>query len=228
MFFSFQVSGYGESPVKQVRLTYRIDVVDPVGVHIVEPVESIFDATLHDEDKRWLPKLRAPIAIPPVAPSGVYKITTTVTDDISHLSNSAETTFEVAGHDVPPARELAIRNLTFHRAEEDASPLAVPAYRAGDTVFAGFDIAGFRYGAANAVDVYYDVAVLNPAGKQIYGQEHAAEDRSSSFYPKPYVAGQISLALQRTMRAGEYTLVLTAHDEAGHQRTELRHPFTVE
>lgn len=228
VFFSFQLSGYGESPLKQVRLTYRIDAVDPAGVHIMEPVESIFDATLHDEDKHWLPKLRAPIAIPPFAPSGVYKITTTVTDDISHLSTSAETTFEVAGHNVAPALQLAIRNLTFHRTDEDSHPLAVPAYRAGDTVFARFDIAGFRYDAENAIDVFYDVAVLNSAGKQIYEQAHAAEDRSSSFYPKPYVGGQMSLALQKNMRPGQYTVVLTAHDEAGHQRAEVRHPFTVE
>jgi len=228
VFFSFQVSGYGESPLKQVRLTYRIDAVDPAGVHIMEPVESIFDATLHDEDKRWLPKLRAPIAIPPVAPSGIYKIRTTVTDDISHLSTSAETTFEVTGHNVAPALQLAIRNLTFHRTDDDSRALAAPVYRAGDTVFARFDIAGFRYGAGNAINVFYDVAILNPAGKQIYEQAHAAEDRSSSFYPKPYVGGQMSLALQKNMRPGQYAVVLTAHDEAGHQRAELRHAFTVE
>lgn len=228
VFFSFQVSGLGESPLKQVRLTYRVDAVDPNGVHIVEPVESIFDATLHDEDKRWMPKLRAPIAIPPVAPSGIYKIITSVTDDISHLNTTAETTFEVSGHDVPAATELAIRNLTFHRTDEDTHPLPVAVYRPGDTVFARFDIAGFRYVAGNTIHVYYDVAVLNAAGKQIYAQEHAAEDRSFSFYPKPYVAGQMSLTLQRNMRPGEYTVVLTAHDETGHQRAELRHAFTVE
>jgi hypothetical protein len=228
VFFSFQISGYGESPVKQVRLSYKIEAFDPHGVPIVAPVESIFDATLHDEDKRWMPKLRAPVAIPSVAPPGTYKIVTRVTDDISHLTATAETTFEVAGHDLPASPELTIRNLTFHRTDEDSHPLPVAAYRPGDTVFARFDIAGFRYATGNTINVFYDVAVLNPAAKQIYAQEHAAEDRSFSFYPKPYVPGQMSLSLQKNMRPGEYTVVLTAHDEVGHQRAELRHAFVVE
>ena len=228
VFYSFQVSSYAESPLKQVRLSYKIEAFDPQGVPIVEPIESVFDATLHDEDKRWMPKLRAPLAIPSVAPSGTYKIVTRVTDDISHLTTTAETTFEVAGHDVPASPDLIIRNLTFHRTDEDSHPLPVPAYRPGDTVFARFDIAGFRYAAANTIHVFYDVAVLNPAAKQIYTQPHAAEDRSFSFYPKPYVPGQMSLQLQKNMRPGEYTVVLTAHDEVGHQIAELRRPFAVE
>jgi len=228
VFFSFQVLGYGESPTKQVRLTYRIEAVDPNGVKLVEPIESVFDATLRDEDKQFMPKLRATISIPTAAPSGKYKISTLVTDDISHLTASAETTFEVMGHDVPPSPELEIRNLTFHRTEDDTRALPVAAYRPGDTLFARFDIAGFRYAAQNTIYVYYDVAVLNPAGKQIYGQEHAAEDRSFSYYPKPYVPGQMSLTLQPNMKPGQYTVVLTAHDENGHQRVELRHVFAVE
>ncbi len=228
VYFSFQVSGYGESPTKQVRLTYKIEAVDPNGVRIVEPIDSIFDATLRDEDKEFMPKLRAPLSIPTAAPSGKYLIRTQVKDDISHLAATAETTFEVTGHEVPPSPELTIRNLTFHRTEEDTRAIPVAAYRPGDTLFARFDIAGFRYAASNTIHVYYDVAVLNPAGKQIYAQEHAAEDRSFSFYPKPYVAGQMSLTLQKNMKPGEYMVVLTAHDENGHQRVELRHAFSVE
>ncbi len=228
VFFSFQVAGCGESPTKEVKLTYRIEAVDPNGVKIVEPIDSVYDATLREEDKQFMPKLRATISIPAAAPSGKYKIATSVTDDISHLSASAETTFEVTGHDVPLSTELTIRNLTFHRTEEDTHALPAAAYRPGDTLFARFDIAGFRYAAQNTIHVYYDVAVLNPAGKQIYAQEHAAEDRSFSYYPKPYVPGQMSLTLEKNMRPGQYTVVLTAHDENGQQRVELRHGFSVE
>ena len=228
VFYSFQVAGYGQSPVKKVRFSYRVDALDPNGVRIEAPVESIFDATLHDEDKNWLPKIRVPIAIPPVAPSGAYRIKVLLTDDVSHLTASVETPFEVEGHQVPSSPELTIRNFTFHRTEEDAHPLTVNAYRAGDAVFARFDISGFRYAEGNTIHVYYDVAVLNPAGKQIYAQPHAAEDRSFSYYPKPWVPGQISLTLLPNTRPGEYTVVLTAHDEVGHQQIEAKQSFTVE
>ena len=228
VFYSFQISGYGETEVKKIRLSYHLEAFDPAGVRIMEPVDSIFDATLHDEDKRWMPKLRVPLAIPPVAPGGHYRIAATVTDDISHKTASVESSFTVQGNQAPPSKELTVRGFTFHRAEDDAKPLEHAAFRAGDAVFARFEIAGFRYGAGNAIHVFYDVAVLNPAGKQIYAQAHAAEDRSSSYYPKPYVPGGMNLALERTMRAGEYTVVLTAHDEIGGQRFEARYPFSVE
>ncbi len=228
IFYSFQIAGYGESPVKKIRLSYRIEATDPRGVRIMEPIESIFDATLHDEDKQWQPKLRASLPLPPVAPSGTYKISTLVTDDISHLTAASETTVQVSGHDVPPSPELTIRNFTFHRTEEDAHPLPAAVFRPGDTLFARFDIAGFRYAEHNTIGVTYDVAVLNGTGKKIYSQEHAAEDKSYSYYPKPYVPGAMSLNLQPDMRPGDYTILVTVHDEVGRQTFEARQPFQLE
>ncbi len=228
VFFSFQVSGYEQSAAKAVRLSYRVEAFDPHGVRIEAPVESIFDATLHEEDKHWMPKLRVPIAIPPVAPPGTYKIVVQVTDDISHLTAMSETEFQVDGHEVPPSAELTIRNFNFYRTEGDSHPVSVAAYHPGDSLFARFDISGFRYAAENTIHVFYDVALVNPAGKTIYAQDHAAEDRSFSYYPKPYVPGEMSLSLEANMRAGVYTLIVTAHDEVGHQKFEAKQAFTVE
>src|SRR5262245_41136748 len=46
LFFSFQIDGYRVSPQRKVRLTYKIEAVDPKGVPIVEPIESSVDTEI--------------------------------------------------------------------------------------------------------------------------------------------------------------------------------------
>ncbi len=227
-YFSFQVAGYNKSPMKKLRLNYRIEATDPKAVAIAEPVESILDANLAEEDSEWKPKIREAILIPPTAPPGVYKVVAEVTDDISHAKARAETSFRVAGHEVPSSQELAITNFGFYRSEAEQRPIPAAVYRPGDNLFARFDITGYRYGDHNTVDVSYDVAVLTAEGKQIYSQPKAAEEKSFSFYPKPYVPGGMSLSLQRNMPNGQYTIVLTVHDQVGSQTFESKQVFEVE
>ena len=42
-------------------------------------------------------------------------------------------------------------------------------------------------------------------------------EKSQAFYPQPWVPAAFNLSLQSTMRAGAYTLVITAHDGVGKQ-----------
>jgi hypothetical protein len=236
VFYSFQVAGYALAPSvnkaepekRVVHLSYRIDAFDPKGVKLIETIESVLDTTVSEQDKDWKPKVRSEILIPPFAPSGHFKIVATLTDDISKLNASLETPFEVSGRTVEPSAELAVQNFGFYRSEDDAKPISAAAYRAGDTLFARFDMTGFRFGDHNTIDLSYDVAVMNPDGKQIYAQPNAAVEKSFSFYPKPYVPGGMNLSLQSDMRKGEYTIVLTVHDVVGHQNYESRHVFSVE
>ena len=107
-------------------------------------------------------------------------------------------------------------------------PLAVAAYRPGDTLFARFDIVGYKFAAHNAVDVDYGISVVASSGKVLFTQEKAAEEKSSSFYPKAYVPGSMNLSLQSSIRPGQYTIVLTAHDHTGNQTCEAKEAFTVE
>jgi hypothetical protein len=232
VYYSVQVVGYmatpGEPEKRKVRLSYSIDVLDPKGVKIVETVQSVLDTTISEQDKEWKPKVREEILIPTFAPPGKYKVVATVTDDLAKTSASSETLFAVNGFTVESSPELTVRNFGFYRSEDDAKPIATAAYRAGDTLFARFNMTGFRYGDRNTIDLAYDVAVLNPEGKQIYAQPNAAVEKSFSFYPKPYVPGGMNLTLQPDMRKGQYTIVLTIHDFAGKQNYEVRQTFDVE
>jgi hypothetical protein len=228
VFFSFQVENYKAGATGKVQLTGHIQAFDPRGTAIIPQDEVVIGTTLADEDKEWKPKLRLQIQMPSIAPPGIYRIKYEVTDLQTKQTASAESTFPVGGEGVEPAASLTIRNTGFYRTQDDATPLKTVAYRAGDILWVRFDITGYKYGEQNAIDVTYDVAVNGPDGKQLFSQEDAAVEKSQAFYPQPWVPGAFNLSLQSTMRAGTYTLVLTAHDGIGKQSAVLKADFRVE
>lgn len=228
MFFSFQVDGFTASSTDRVHLSYKLDAFDPHGVRLIEAVAAEVEETLAPEDKTWKPTVRQEIVIPPLAESGTYKIAISVTDLIAKATATKDVPFEVHGRRVDPSDTLVIRNIRFLRGEDDREPLAKPAYRRGDAVWARFDIIGFKYGDANSIDVSYDVSVLSSSGKVLYSQPQAPADRSQSFYPKRYVPAIFSLDTKPDTRPGEYVVLITAHDGIGNQTFEARQSFTIE
>ncbi len=227
-FFSFQVDGYRATPQNRIQLHYRIDVLDPAGIPVIKPVERALEAELAPQDKEWKPKARQEISLPPLVPSGTYKIAVTVTDEVAKTTASRDVSFVVRGRNVPPSDTLVLRNFAFFRSEEATQPLSKAVYRPGDAVWARFDITGYKFGPANRVDVAYGIAVLNAEGKQLWANPEAAAERSESFYPKPYVPGSMSLSLQPNIRPGEYAIVVTVTDAVGGQTYEEKHTFAIE
>jgi|SRR5579863_9883028 len=227
-FFSFQVENYMTGPTGKVQLAGHIEVFDPKGVLIVPRDEEAVGTSVSEEDKDWKPKLRLQIQIPSIAQPGNYRIKFDVTDQQTHQTASGELPFPVSGKGVEPAGALTIRNLGFYRSQDDETALKTVAYRAGDMLWVRFDAIGYKHGEQNSIDVAYDVAVLAPDGKQLFAQEDAAVEKSQAFYPQPWVPGAFNLSLQSTMRAGTYTLVITAHDAVGNQTAAARGEFRVE
>jgi hypothetical protein len=228
VFMSFEIGGYKVSPDQKVHISFKVDALDPKGIHLLEPIASVVDAALADEDKNWKPKVREQIPIPPLAGSGIYSITIQVTDDLSHDTVSQQLRFEVRGRDVAPSDALVVRNFNFYRGEDDRDALPKAAYKPGDTLWARFDITGYKFGASNSIDLDYGIAVVAPGGKVLYTQEKAAEEKSVSFYPKAYVPGSMNLSLQNSIRPGQYTIVLTTRDHIGNQTHEDKATFTIE
>jgi hypothetical protein len=228
VFMSFEIGGYKVSPDQKVHISYKVAALDPKGVHILEPIDFAVDTTLADEDKNWKPKVRHQIPIPPLAGSGIYSIAIQAKDDLSHDTVSQQLKFEVRGRDVAPSDTLVVRNFNFYRGEEDRDPLAKAAYKPGDTLWARFDITGYKFGAGNSIDLDYGIAVVAPGGKVLFTQAKAAEEKSLSFYPKAYVPGSMNLSLQKNIRPGEYTIVLTTRDHIGNQTHEDKATFTIE
>jgi hypothetical protein len=228
VFLSFEVGGYKVSPERKLQLSYKVDALDPKGVRLMETFANKLETTLSDEDKNWKPKMRQQILLPPLAESGMYKIAVEVTDDLAKATVSQEIGVSVRGHDVAPSDTLTVRNFHFYRSEEDREPLRIAAYKPGDTVWAQFDITGYKFGPHNSIDVDYGISVVTASGKVLYTQEKAAEEKSSSFYPKAYVPGSMNLNVYKDTRPGEFTIILTTRDHIGNQTHEVKESFTVQ
>ena len=174
VFVSFEVGGCTVSPERKLRLSYKVDAFDPKNVPLMENIANTLDTTLSDEDKNWRPKFRQQILLPPLAGSGAYKIAIHVTDELAKTTTSQEISLQVRGHDVAPSDTLIIRNFHFYRGDEDRDPLAVAAYKPGDTLWARFDITGYKFGAAQRGGCgLRDLG----GGAQRQGSIHAGESR---------------------------------------------------
>jgi hypothetical protein len=230
VFFSCRVSGYarmGDEPPK-LFLTYQIEAHDPAGVLILPPETGKVAADLTPEDKHWRPKIRYTIALPPLADSGQYRVLIKVKDEFGKVDAQAEFPLLVRGRAVEPSATMAIRNFRFLRSEEDAEPLKDPAYRPGDSVWARFDMTGYKMGDKNHFDVEYGLKVLRPNGETAYEQQKAAEAKDETFYPQRYTPGILSINLPKDLATGDYKMILMVRDNVGGQQQELVRTFSVQ
>ena len=228
IFFSCRLDGYQVSPAHKVSIHYQFSAVDPAGLPVVEPASGKIDTELALEDKEWKPKIRQTVLVPPLAEPGIYKMRFSAKDELSEAVVSTEAAFEVKGHAVEPSDSLVVRNFRFYRTEDDAEPLKLAAYRPGDTIWARFDITGFKLGTANLRDVAYVLSVSGQGGRVLLAPREPTVDKGSSFYPMKYVPCTISLNLQRDIHPDEYTITVTAQDRIGNQTFESKQTFRVE
>ena len=132
------------------------------------------------------------------------------------------------GYGVEKSDKLVARNFRFQRREEDAAPLTQPNYRPGDTVWARFDMTGYKIGEQNAFDVAYGLEVLRASDqKSMYAEPNAAREKDATFYRKRYLQGALSLNLNKDLARGDYVVILRVRDELGGQAYEERHTFSV-
>ncbi|HEV2202463.1 MAG TPA: hypothetical protein VGR73_21810 [Bryobacteraceae bacterium] len=231
VYFSCRLTGYQTAASADdqhtVKLSWRLHISDPAGVAVVPDPGGRIQAPVFAQDKDWRPKFIYSFGLPPFAPSGTYRIEVQVRDEVSNSQVDGELNILVHGHDVEPGAALAVRNLHFLRAETDATALDPAIYRPGETLWARFDINGYKYGPKNRYSVEYGLAILRENGARVFEQPAAAEDTHESFYPQSYVPGSISLNLDPMVPQGAYTLVITVRDKIGEQSAEARAPFQI-
>jgi hypothetical protein len=228
VFFSFQVRGYGKSKEERVHLRYEIEAVDADNIRIVQTEQGEVRTELAPQDKDWLPKIRRSFIIPPHAWPGTYRIRARVRDQLTGQDAALEVPLTVEGRRVEPSPTLVIRNFRFLREERDPEPLIPPVYRPGDSLWARFDITGFRIGDKNHIRVAYRIAILNAEGKLLYAQPDAAVEEDAPFYPKRSVPGLVSLRIQPGTPAGTYLMAVTVEDQVGGQTFETQEAFRIE
>jgi len=163
-----------------------------------------------------------------LAEAGTYKMIVSVSDLTGKTETKAEFPFQVRGRKVEPSEKLVLRNFRFLRQEEDKQPLAAPAYHPGDTVWARFEITGYKTGANNLIDVDYKLAVAGADGAVLFSQPEAAVIKETPFYPNRYEPGVVSLTTNADTHPGTYLLVVAVRDRVGNQTYEAREQFKME
>jgi hypothetical protein len=232
VFFSCRLTGYQSAVAgdnqRSVKMSWTLEVTDPSGTPLVAGTKGEIAEPISPQDKNWYPKFLHHFNIPPFAPGGAYHIKITARDEVAKADLTSQLEFQVRGHTVEPSPVLAARNLRFVKDETDGPPLDPAIYHPGETLWARFDITGYKYGDKNHYSVEYGLAILRESGEQVFAQPAAAADSSEGFYPQRYVPGAVSLNLQPDVPEGSYTLVITMADKVGGQTAEGRREFRIQ
>jgi len=232
VFFSCRLTGYQPAATgdnqRSVKLSWTLAVTDPAGIPLVEGAKGEIAEQIFPQDKNWFPKFLHHFNIPPFAPGGAYRIKITARDEVAKADLSSQLEFQVRGHAVEPSPVLAARNLRFVKDETDGPAIDPAIYHPGETLWARFDMTGYKYGDKNHYSVEYGLAILRESGEQVFAQPAAAADSSEGFYPQRYVPGAVSLNLQPDVPEGSYTLVITMADKVGGQTAEARRDFRIQ
>jgi hypothetical protein len=232
VFFSCRLTGYQPAVTgdnqRSVKLSWTLAVTDPSGTPLVDGAKGEIAEPISPQDKNWYPKFLHHFNIPPFAPGGAYHIKVTARDEVAKADLTSQLEFQVRGHAVEPSPVLAARNLRFVKDETDGPPLDPAIYHPGETLWARFDMTGYKYGDKNHYSVEYGLAILRESGDQVFAHPAAAADSSEGFYPQRYVPGAVSLNLQPDVPEGKYTLVITMADKVGDQTAEARREFRIQ
>jgi hypothetical protein len=232
--FSCQVEGYRKMDKpddygkQNVSLKFQIEVRDKSGVLLNPIQEGKIETTVTQEDKDWKPKLRETIVVPPLAETGEYAVLIKLWDELAKATAEKSAVFHLKGRDVAPSDTLVVRNFRFLRNEDDIKPLPVAAFRPGDSVWARFDMTGYKLGDKNQVDIEYGLTVLREDGSVAYTEPQAANQKIQTYYPQRYQPGELNLNLAKDQPLGKYTIVLAVHDNLSQQMYETRETFSVE
>lgn len=232
VYFSFQVSGYKTEEVnfdtRKVSLSWEVTVSDPQGLALVAPAGDKTATTLSPEDRLWKPIGRRSFQLPSFVPGGRYRIHVRVRDELAQKVVEQEVEFEVAGRPWRKTDKLEVSNFRFLRTADDKEGLEVPAYAPGDTLWAKFDMTGYKMAEGNRYRLEYGVKILNSDGTTAFERTEAAAAESASFYPQRVTAGVLSVQIPRDQAKASYTLVVTVEDRIGGAQCEAREKFTVE
>ena len=213
---------------QNISIKFKIEVRDKNGA-LLQPVQDgKIETTVTEEDKNWMPKLRETIVVPPLADTGEYTVLVKLSDELASVNIEKSAVFHIKARDVAPSETLIVRNFRFLRSEDDEKPLPVAAYRPADSVWARFDMTGYKLGDKNQVDIEYGLTVLREDGSVAYTEPQAADQKTQTFYPQRYQPGVLNLNLAKDQPLGKYIIVLAVRDNLGKQMYETRETFSVE
>ncbi len=212
----------------RVSLAYEVSATDSRGITIGKLKTGEIKEPFNKEDQEWLPALQYTFLIPEMAEFGEARIRLHIRDEVSQQSTSFEETVRIDGKRLPDLESVSIIDFGFYRHREDRSPLPAGIYRGGDTLWAKFDVAGFKIGDQNHFHAECDVQVRDAAGKVLFEQLQAISKDARPEYPQRYLPGLFSLDIKPGTAKGEYAIAVIVHDRLANRSRESVFPFNID
>jgi|GEM_PF-620585 len=233
VYFTFHITGFARklnqaSEVHSLSLEYEVTPQDTNHVPLTSPASGQITSDLSSEDKNWTPKRRVSFLMPSYVASGAFFVHVVVRDLFAKTEAVRDYPFQMGGVHVESATQIQAGSFDFLRNEDDANAIELPAYAAGDTVWARFQMVGFKNEAGNKYRLSYGLKILRPDGKVFLDEPKAAQIASESFYPAQYVPGELQITTPKNAAHGSYELTLTVRDLVANQSFDLERSFTIE
>ena len=233
VYFTFHITGFATrrnetTEVKSVSLEYEVTPQDANHVALTESAKDKITGDLSTEDKNWTPKRRASFLLPSYVAAGDFHIHVVVRDLIAKTEAVRDYPFQMGGVHITSAASIQAESFEFLRNQEDSAALDLPAYAPGDTVWARFQMVGFKNDPGNTYKLSYGIKILRPDGKTFLDEPRAANISSDSFYPAQFVPGELQITTPKNAERGAYSLTLTIRDLEANQSFDLKRRFTIE
>jgi hypothetical protein len=231
IFLSFHIKDFkvvgDEEP--RIKLTYRVEATDPQGRPLTTPKTGTIDTDIAPEDKKWTPIVRFQAPIPPAPESGTYTITIHAADTQAETETIHSVRFAVDAGKLETSASLTVRNFRLYRTADAPQPMSPgSSIRPGDTVWARFDVTGYKIGEKNKYQVQYGIALADETGKELFSAPQAAGDGGEPFYPRRSFPGSLNFTLDKQVKPGLYKFTITLRDVVGDQTAESVHDIRVE
>jgi hypothetical protein len=222
---AFNLKGYTESETYRMKVSWKVSTTGPADLPFAPGNEGLFDLELAPEDEEWEPLVRYQAQLPYHLPAGTYGIHVEAKDELSGATAEGHLDVHVAGAAVVRSDVLSLQNFTFSLTA-GGTPLRQAVFGPGATIFASFDITGYKLGEGNSYELSSHLALLDVEGSKVYSFNPASE-KGASFYPKLSVPASFRFDLNPTIKPGIYTLVLTVTDLVGQQSLSSQKTFEV-
>jgi len=222
---AFNLKGYSESETYRMKVSWKVSTTGPAKLPFAPGSDGLFDVELAPEDEVWEPLVRYEAQLPYHLPAGTYGIHVEAKDELSGATAEGTLDVHVAGSPVVQSAVLSVQNFTFSLTA-GGTPLRQSVFRPGATIFASFDITGYKLGENNSYELSSHLELLNAEGAEAYSFNPASE-KGSSFYPQLSVPASLRFDLDPTIEPGLYTLVLTVTDVVGQQSLSSQETFEV-
>jgi hypothetical protein len=222
---AFNLKGYTESETYRMKVSWKITTNSPAKLPFAPGKDGRFDEELAPEDEEWEPLVRYQAQLPFHLPAGTYGIHVEAKDELSGATAEGDLDVHVAGVPVVQSEDLSVQNFTFSLTA-GGTPLRQAVFRPGATIYASFDITGYKLGEGNSYELASQLDLLDAEGSQAYSFNPASE-KGSNFYPRLAVPASLRFDLDPTIETGIYTLLLTVTDVVGQQSLSSEETFEV-